>query len=167
MSAQSASNSEKHTICICTNINFYPVIIGTQTLIKVKSMQRPGTEAIRAKTSPQNQNNYMEGSGSATIEQRSPSQAPKGRAGHVVLGNLMIIPDSRFRNIVSKGPKYRFPSHIDFDRCREEIASALNDFGTRWCKRESVECNAFKEWTLSIFNKVDKRIKYYSHNTNF
>ena len=44
-------------------------------------------------------------------------------------------PDSRFRNSVSKGPKYRFPSHIDFNRRREEIASALNDFCNRRCKR--------------------------------
>ena len=51
-------------------------------------------------------------------------------------------------------------------RCREEIASALNGFGNRWCKRESGECNAMKEWKLSIFNIVDKRIKFYSQNTN-
>ena len=38
--------------------------------------------------------------------------------------------------------------------------------GNRWCKRESVECNALKEWKLSIFNIVDKRIKFNSHNTN-
>ena len=50
--------------------------------------------------------------------------------------------------------------------CREEIASALNDFGSRWCKRESVECNAWKEWKLSIFNIVDKGLKFYSHNTD-
>ena len=72
-------------------------------------------------------------------------------AGHVITGNLKIIPDSRIRNIVSKGPKYRFPSQIDFNRCREEIASALNDFGNRWCKRESVECKAMREWKLSFF----------------
>ena len=53
-----------------------------------------------------------------------------------------------------------------FNTCREEIASALNYFGNRWCKRESVECNALKEWKLSIFNSVDKRLKFYSHNTN-
>ena len=41
-----------------------------------------------------------------------------------ITGNLKINPDSRIRNIVSKGPKYRFPSHIDFNRCREEIALA-------------------------------------------
>ena len=31
---------------------------------------------------------------------------------------------------------------------------------------ESVECNAMKELKLSIFNIVDKRIKFYSQNTN-
>ena len=46
------------------------------------------------------------------------------------------------------------------------MASALNGFGNRWCKRESVECNAMKEWKISIFNIVDKRIKFYSQNTN-
>ena len=78
---------------------------------------------------------------------------------------MKIIPDSIIRYIVSKGPKYRFPFHIDFNRLREEIASALNDFGNRWCKRESVKCNALKEWKLSIFNIVDTCIKFYSHNT--
>ena len=46
------------------------------------------------------------------------------------------------------------------------MASALNDFGNRWCLRESVECNALKEWDLSIFNIAEKRMKFYSHNTN-
>ena len=27
--------------------------------------------------------------------------------------NLNLIPDARVRNIISKGPKYRFPSNID------------------------------------------------------
>ena len=45
-------------------------------------------------------------------------------AGHIMTGNLKIISDSRIRYIVSKGPKYRCPSRIDFKKCREEIASA-------------------------------------------
>ena len=81
-------------------------------------------------------------------------------------GNLEIISDSRIRYIVSKGPKYRFPSRIDFKKYREEIASALNDFGNRWCKREYVEPDALKEWKVSIFKIVDQRIKFYSQNTN-
>ena len=61
-------------------------------------------------------------------------------------GNLKVISDSRIRYMVSKGPKYRFPSCIDFKRCREEIASALNDFGGRWCGRECVGPDALGEW---------------------
>ena len=34
--------------------------------------------------------------------------------GHVITGNLNVIPDARVRNISSKGPKYEFPSNIDF-----------------------------------------------------
>ena len=34
------------------------------------------------------------------------------------------------------------------------------------CKRDSVECYALKDWKLSIFNIVDKRIWFYSRNTN-
>ena len=81
-------------------------------------------------------------------------------------GNLKIISDSRIRYIVSKGPKYRFPSRINFKKCREEIASALNDFGNRWCKREYVEPDALKEWKVSIFKIVDQRINFYSQNTS-
>ena len=55
-----------------------------------------------------------------------------------------MISDSIFHKTVSKGPKYRFPSYITFDKCREEIASALNDFGNRWCRREGVQDNALK-----------------------
>ena len=31
---------------------------------------------------------------------------------HIITGKLKIIPDSRIRNIVSKGPKYKFSSQI-------------------------------------------------------
>ena len=81
-------------------------------------------------------------------------------------GNLKIISDSRIPNIVSKGPKYRFPSRIDLKKCREEIASALNDFGNRWCKCKYVEPNALKEWKISIFKIVDQRILFYLQNSN-
>ena len=48
------------------------------------------------------------------------------------IGNLKIISDSRIHSLICKGPKYRFPSRIDFKMCREEVAAALNDFGNRW-----------------------------------
>ena len=59
------------------------------------------------------------------------------------MGNLRIISDSRIRSIIAKDPKYRFPMHIDFQKCREKIAASLNEFCNRWCKLE-LECDAFK-----------------------
>ena len=71
-----------------------------------------------------------------------------------------------------QGPIYRFPSRIDFKKCREEIASALKDFGNRWYKREYVEPNALKEWKVSIFkivnvlNFIHKILTVYPLNLN-
>ena len=42
--------------------------------------------------------------------------------------NLEIISDSKIRFTISKSPKYRIPSQIDFNKCREEITVALNEF---------------------------------------
>ena len=52
----------------------------------------------------------------------------------MITGNLNVIPESRVRYIISKGPKYRFPSNIDLPKCRREIDNSLNDFTNRWCK---------------------------------
>ena len=70
-------------------------------------------------------------------------------------GNLNVIPDARVSNIISKGPKYRFPSNIDFSKCRREIAASLNDFSNRWCKQENVQPDALKEWKINIFEIID------------
>ena len=78
-------------------------------------------------------------------------------AGHVITGNLRIISDSRIRSIIAKGPKYRFPVHIDFQKCREKIAGSPNEYCNRWCKREHVEGDALKDWKLNIFKIIDRR----------
>ena len=85
---------------------------------------------------------------------------------HVITGNLDVIPDSRVRYIISKGPKYRFPSNIDFPNCRREIAASLNYFSNRWYKRENVEPDALKEWKLNIFKIIDTRYSFCSRNTH-
>ena len=83
----------------------------------------------------------------------------------MITGNLNVIPDARVRNIISKGPKYRFPSYNDFPKCRREIAASLNDFSNRWCKWENVEPGALKEWKINIFKIIETRISFYSCNT--
>ena len=84
----------------------------------------------------------------------------------MITGNLSVIPDARARHIISKGPKYRCPSNIDFQKCRREISASLNDFSNRWCKRRNVEHDTLKEWKINIFKIIDTRISFYSRNTN-
>ena len=50
-------------------------------------------------------------------------------AEHSTLGNLKVISENNF-----KGQKYRFPNHICLNKCRDEVANAMNDFGNRWCE---------------------------------
>ena len=76
------------------------------------------------------------------------------------------VPRDLHRRVAYSFCEYVFYPSWNFDKCREEIAFALNEFGNRWCKREGVEDNALKEWKRSIFTIVDKRIKFYSQNTN-
>ena len=49
----------------------------------------------------------------------------------MITGNLNVIPGARVRVIISKGPKYRFPSNIDFPKSRTEIVASLKDFSNR------------------------------------
>ena len=63
----------------------------------------------------------------------------------MITGNQNVIPDARVRNIISIGPKYRFPTNIDFPECRRETAVSLIDFNNCWCKRENVEPDALKK----------------------
>ena len=78
----------------------------------------------------------------------------------MITGNLNVIPGARVRNIISKGPKYRFPSNIDFPKCCREIAASLNDFTNCSCKQENVEPDTLKEWKINIFKTIDTRISF-------
>ena len=44
--------------------------------------------------------------------------------------------------IISKGPRYRSPSPMAFNKCRLQIEVALQELCKCWCKREYAESNA-------------------------
>ena len=54
---------------------------------------------------------------------------------------------------------------IYFQKCPEKNAESLNEFYSRWCKREYVECDALNDWKLNIFKIIDRRISFYNQNT--
>ena len=44
------------------------------------------------------------------------------------------------------------------------IASALNDYCSRSCKREHVASNALNKWKLKLFKIIDEHVLFYSNN---
>ena len=82
------------------------------------------------------------------------------------MGNLNFTPEARVCNNISKRPKYRFPSNIDFLKCRRDFDASLNDFSNRWFRRENIEPDALKEWKINIFKTIDIHISFYSRNTH-
>ena len=86
--------------------------------------------------------------------------------GHVIAGNFDIIKDKRIRALLSKGPKYRLPSLIDFDTCRNHISEALNNYSSKWCRREHAELDALSYWKKSIMDIIDTRISFYTSNNH-
>ena len=81
-----------------------------------------------------------------------------------LIGAALWSPEGE--RVISKGPKYRFPSNIDFPKCHREIAASLNDLSNRWCKRENAEPDALKEWKINIFKIIDTHISFYSCKTH-
>ena len=69
----------------------------------------------------------------------------------MITGNLNVIPDARARIIISKCPKYKFLSNVDFPKCRRVIAASFNDLSSRWCKWENVEPNVLEERKTHFF----------------
>ena len=84
---------------------------------------------------------------------------------NIVTENLKIISHSKVRKIVSKGPKYRFPLYISFDKCREAIASALSDLANRWCKRQGSRMVSLL-LSINVLSFMHKILLFYHLNPN-
>lgn len=91
------------------------------------------------------------------------SQYRYAPAGHVITGNFGIV-SKALRNLFSKGPKYRFPGKIDFNKCRTEILLSLDEFCSKWCKREKADSDSLSLWKKSIITLMEQRIRFYESN---
>ena len=52
------------------------------------------------------------------------------------------------------------------NRSTKYHCALLNEYCNYWCKREHVECDGLKDWKCNIFKIIDRRISFYSQNTN-
>ena len=78
--------------------------------------------------------------------------------GHVLTGNLKIIQNNKLRKIFSKGPKFREPEKIDWDKARVTIHSGIETFIKNMAEVKRVDETYFDNWKFSLFELVGERI---------
>ena len=87
--------------------------------------------------------------------------------GHIVTGDLRIVKNNHLRKLLCKGPKYREPVPINWEKCRSEIKESISTFYMSYCNKNGINDKNFLEWTNLIMSKVDCKIKHLKDKTKF
>ena len=83
---------------------------------------------------------------------------------HIITGDLSLIKNKQLRGVYEKGPKFREPKIIDFDKSKKLINSALNKFIDK-IKDDLVKDDVgvdslyFLDWKMCILGEVENKIK--------
>ena len=103
-------------------------------------------------------NTETHGTGIATCDCRN-SEFVDEHHGHIVTGDLRIIQNQKIRKLISKGPNYREPRTINWNKCRYNISQGLAECASRMassCKDIRVE--DMLPWQNIILERVDANI---------
>ena len=77
---------------------------------------------------------------------------------HVVTGDLSIIENQRLRDLFYKGPNYREPKPINWNKNNACIKKDLDLFINKWSNNTGVSTLCFKEWRNEVMKKVQEKI---------
>ena len=77
---------------------------------------------------------------------------------HIISGDLSIVDNTKLRNLISKGPKYREPLPFSVVKARENILAGIDDCIRSWSNREGLPIDTFKDWKTAITSKIEDRI---------
>ena len=79
--------------------------------------------------------------------------------GHILMGDLRIITNSKLIKLVSKGPNFREAMSINWNKCKREIEIEL-DLSITWIipRNSKVTMEEFVKQKRSILQEVDNKI---------
>ena len=78
--------------------------------------------------------------------------------GHIVTGDLRFIENSKLRKLISKGPNYREPKFVNYNKCLLSVQSALTSTASELISKYDLPQNSLVGWVNSILDKVRERI---------
>ena len=77
---------------------------------------------------------------------------------HIVTGDLRIIKNNKLRKLLGKGPNYREPKFVNYNKCLISIQTALDTTALSLKDKYNLPENSLDSWKNSIINKVKERI---------
>ena len=81
--------------------------------------------------------------------------------GHIITGDLRIVHNNKLRKLITKGPKYRQPSTISWDKAKSSIVDGLNETVEHLSNKFGINKLQFSEWKNEILGNIDYRIDKY------
>ena len=79
--------------------------------------------------------------------------------GHVITGDLSIIPNDALRKLIAKGPKYREQGKIAWGKDKKIIMDAVEKYALKWSKKDKFNVSVLDDWTSEIKDIVSSKIK--------
>ena len=70
--------------------------------------------------------------------------------GHIMTGDLSFVKNKHLRKLISKGPNYREPRNINWNKCREVISGGLDAFVDKTSNRINVDNSDFSLWKSEV-----------------
>ena len=70
----------------------------------------------------------------------------------------MVIENVKLRELVSKAPKYREPSKINWKSTKTMVLDSIDLYAEKWSKRGQVDLEYLSEWKDQIKELVVERI---------
>ena len=80
--------------------------------------------------------------------------------GHIVTGDLRIVEDVKLRKLFSKGPTYREPKSINYNKCKIEIIKSLDNFITLLLEKYKLDFPDLDDWRTAIITTVENKINH-------
>ena len=84
--------------------------------------------------------------------------------GHVITGDLSIIPNSKLRDLIAKGLKYREPCKVDWDKYLSLLCESVDQYALQWAKQEIVELSVLSSWKEMVKGQIEERISKLKQN---
>ena len=82
----------------------------------------------------------------------------KDTGGHVATGDFNVINEPKLQSLFNKGPNYREPVTVDWEKLQTSVFEDLTDFIETWSKKSKIAVGCFNEWLSIVKDMIKVRI---------